>query len=157
MAQLELFASQQPATQEAVQFKSCIRCAKRCRVVPKANPNASIFVMGDMKTGKYCAECLVVDFFKNFDIGPSSAMGKEYFDHSLPQPEWRKETGDPDRRFDPECLRLPHVQEQFAAIVEVAKQTCNAELNTGDFDWDEVIANWHLPFPQKPNKRKGES
>ena len=57
--------------------KNCIRCGIRCRTVPKRNPNASMFVKGDMKTGKFCANCLVVDFFKNCDTGPSSSLGAE--------------------------------------------------------------------------------
>lgn len=140
--------------QQQEQFKNCERCAKRCRVEAKANPRASIFVKGDMKTGRFCGECLIVDFFKNFDLGPSSALGKEYFDHSLPQPEWRKDVGDKDVRFDPESLREPHVQQHMLQIIETAKRVHDAELEFGEIDWDEVIANWHLPFHEKPKGRK---
>lgn len=146
MAQAELF-------KEPQQFKNCIRCAKRCRVEGNKDPNASIFVKGDMKTGKFCAECLIVDFFKNFAIGPSSALGKEYFDHALPQPEWRKEVGDKDKRFDPASLREPHVQEHMLAIIQTAARVHGAQLTFEEIDWDEVIANWHLPFPEKPKGR----
>jgi hypothetical protein len=134
--------------------KQCERCAKRCRVVDKKNPNANYFVRGDMKTGRFCAECLIVDFFKNFDLGPSSALGAEYFDHSLPQPEWRSEVGDKYQRFNPEWLRLPHIQEQLRRIIEVAAAKHGAELSFDEVDWDEVIANWHLPFPKKGRGRK---
>lgn len=141
--------------QSATQYKSCERCAKRCRVEPSTDPHAQLFVKGDMKTGRFCAECLIVDFFKNFDLGPSSAFGKEYFDHSLPQPEWRKELGDSSKRFDPACLREPHVQQHMLHIIETAKRVYGAQLEFGEIDWDEVIANWHLPFPEK-RKRKGK-
>ncbi len=136
--------------------KNCERCEKRCRPVANVNPNANIFVKGDMKTGRYCVECLIVDFFKNFEMGPSSAMGAEYFDHNLPQPEYRKEQGDPDRRFDPACLRLPHIQEQMTAVLVAAQSEHGAELDPSEIDWDEVIANWHLPFPPKSKRRKNK-
>lgn len=144
----------EPSHGPPAQFKNCIRCQKRCRVVAKVNPNANLFVRGDAKTGKYCVECLIVDFFKNCEHGPSSAMGKEYFDHSAPWPEWRKEVGDKEKRFDPETLRDPTVQQQFNAIILAAQREHNAELAPGEFDWDEVIANWHLPFPEKKGKKK---
>lgn len=146
--------SQKNLFEPAPETKPCERCAKRCLVANKKNPHANVFVKGDMKTGRFCAECLIVDFFKNFDLGPGSAMGFEYFDHSLPQPEWRKGVGDKDQRFDPECLRAPHVQDCMRRILEAAKSQHNAELNFDEIDWDEVIANWHLPFPGKKKKRK---
>ena len=131
----------------------CTRCAKRCRIADKVNPNANYFVKGDEKTGRFCAECLMVDFFKNFDLGPSSAMGKEYFDHSIQQPEWRKQVGDKDNRFDPEAFRLPHIQHQMFSIIQ-ATQAMGGELTFEEIDWDEVIANWHLPFPEKKKPQK---
>jgi hypothetical protein len=138
---------------EPEQFKNCVRCNIRCRVAARVNPHANLFVKGDARTGKFCVNCLVVDFFKNCEHGPASAMGKEYFDHSLPQPEWRKEVGDSDRRFDPECLRDPAVQQQFAAIVAAARREYGAELVAEEIDWDEVVANWHLPFPPRKGNR----
>lgn len=137
-------------------IKNCVRCEKRCRAVAKVNHSANIFVKGDIKTGRFCVECLVVDFFKNFEIGPSSALGAAYFDHSLPQPEYHKETGDPDRRFDPECLRLSHIQQQMTAVFVAAQTHHGAELDPSEIDWDEVIANWHLPFPPKRKRRRGK-
>ena len=137
------------------QTKNCVRCAKRCRVAERRNPNANLFVKGDQKTGRFCAECVLVDFFKNSEHGPSSAFGKEYFDHSLPQPEWRRECGDSDRRFDPECLRLPHFQSMLRAILAAANSQYGAELSFDEIDMDEVIANWHLPFPER-KRRKGK-
>ena len=65
-----------------------------------------------------------------------------------------KETGDPDRRFDPECLRLPHVQKQMMAVFVAAQEHHGAELDHSEIDWDEVIANWPLPFSQKRQKQR---
>lgn len=133
--------SQQSLFPDAPQplVKNCVRCAKRCRVVDKANPNAQLFVKGDMKTGRFCTECLIVDFFKNFDYGGYPLM--EMLDRK-------------DKPFDPECFRLPHVQDQFGAIVVAAQKQFGAELSPEEIDWDEVIANWHLPFPEKPGRKK---
>lgn len=139
---------------ETPNIKNCERCAKRCRAVAKVNPKANIFVKGDMKTGRYCVECLIVDFFKNYEMGPAGALGLEFFDHSLPQPEWRKDVGDPDRRFAPESLRLPHIQKQMTAVIVAAQSHHGAELDPSEIDWDEVITNWHLPFPSKGRRRK---
>lgn len=140
--------------QEPYRFKNCARCGVRCRTVDKSNPMANYFVKGDARSGKFCANCLIVDFFKNFDLGPSSALGKEFFDSSLPQPKYRKELGDEDPRFDPESLRLPHIQAQLTNIILVAHRERGAELDPAEIDWDEVIANWHLPFPDKKGRRK---
>ena len=133
----------------------CVRCSKRCRVASKVNPRASLFVKGTAQTGRFCAECVFVDFLRNCDIGPATALGEHYFDPHKPQPEY--ERGKPDRRFDPETLRLPHVQSQIRAIVEAAARQYGAELTFAEIDWDEVIANWSLPFPARKQRRtKGE-
>lgn len=120
------------------EFKNCIRCGVRCRTVTKKNPDANVFVRGDMQTGRFCTNCLVTDFFKNFDLGPAGSLGPEYFDS-----------------FNPEGLRLPHIQQQFAAVVMAAKRSYGAELFADEIDWDEVIANWHLPFPETRRGKKG--
>ena len=128
--------------------KRCERCSKLCRVAEKRNPKSQLFVKGDRKTGRYCAECLVVDFLLNCDYGPQLN-------------ELAKLTGpgpgpfDATRTFDPEVFRLPHVQEQFAAIVLKAQEQYSAELMPDEFDWLEVIANWHLPFPKRTKRAKG--
>lgn len=44
----------------------------------------------------------------------------------------------------PEAFRLPHIQEQFERVLRAGN--CEA---VGQIDWDEVIANWELPFPRK--------
>ena len=118
--------------------KLCERCAKRCRVAAERNPNAALFVKGDARTGRYCAECVVVDFFKHCDIGPASALGAEFFGSD----------------FKADCLRLPHVQSLLREIITVAAREKGAELTWEEIDWDEVIANWHLPFPKKGRKKR---
>lgn len=131
MAQQELFAeggAQPPLV------KLCERCAKRCRAKPKRNPNAEYFVKGDMETGRWCAECMFTEFLTQNELGPASALGRDFW-----------------KTFDPQGLRLPHLQQQMCAIVSVAKQH-GGELDFAEIDWDEVIANWDLPFPEGPKR-----
>ena len=135
--------------------KHCLRCHKLCRVAAEKNPKANLFVKGTKKTGRYCTECLIVDFFQNCAIGPASAMGAEFFNHALPQPSWRKDCGDEDRRFDPESLRQPEIQGMMTKIIIAAQGQYAAELTPEEIDWLEVISNWNLPFPEKkPKQRK---
>lgn len=137
--------------------KNCTRCGIRCRCAEKVNSHANLFVKGDAKTGKFCVNCLVVDFFKNGEYGGQPIFEQHYMDPSLPQPEWRKEVGDKDVRFDPECLRMPHVQQQFAALAIAAMSSSGAELDPVEIEWDAVIKNWNLPFRSKKTKTKGDA
>jgi hypothetical protein len=152
MSQKSLFPTNNPKLPPGVVL--CTRCSKRCRAAEKVNPTATLFVKGTAKTGRYCAECLIVDFLRNCDTGPASALGMHFFDPSLPQPEYQKERREKDRRFDPESLRFPHVQAHMTAIIVAAQRQYGGELTPEEIDWDEVIANWHLPFPQKKRKRR---
>ena len=101
--------------------KNCERCAKRCRAAQQRNNDADLFVKGTVQTGRFCADCLVADFFKNCERGPLSGMGQEFAD-----------------RFDPESLRLPHIQDCFRSIIATAKTQFGAELTFEEIDWDEV-------------------
>jgi hypothetical protein len=107
-----------------------------------------MFIRGDMKHGKLCGSCLIVSFMRCKFYGLASAMGEEYFDPAVPQPEWRKEVGDPDARFDPECLRDSDFQQDLLKIIFAAQQEFHAELQERDIDWDAACRNWHLPFPE---------
>lgn len=147
----DLFADA-PEPDEPAPVKNCVRCHIRCRTVAKRNDAAQVFVKGTVQTGRFCTNCLVVDFYKNFELGPSSSLGKHYFDKSLPRPDW--DSRGPDRRFDPEYLLQPHLRKQFESMLFAAQSHYGAELTSDQIDWDEVVANWDLPFPETP-KRKG--
>jgi hypothetical protein len=64
--------------------------------------------------------CVVVRFFQD-----DGACG---IGHALP----------PD--FDPEGLKLPHIQQQFAQMLAIG---CS-ELTMAQIDWDKVIAKWSI-------------
>ena len=48
-------------------------------------------------------------------------------------------------RSGPRCLALPHIQQQFEAILRSA----GTDAAPGEIDWVKVAANWDLPFPRK--------
>ena len=81
-----------------------------------------------------CLECTVAALFHD--------VGENGIGHVLP------------KNFNPESLRLPHLQSQFARMMDVG----NSEADFSEIDWDEVIANWHLEFSasQKVSRRHGK-
>jgi hypothetical protein len=93
---------------------------KRCGVPGRGEPNPDSTARPFRKAAcGHCTACAVVLFFQDED-----SMGL-----ALP----------PD--FDPEGLRLPHVQQQFAKVLAVG----NSELQFADIDWGEVIRKWRMP------------
>ena len=48
-------------------------------------------------------------------------------------------------RSGPACLTLPHIQQQFEAILKIA----GTDAAPGEIDWAKVAANWKLPFKTK--------
>ena len=42
--------------------------------------------------------------------------------------------------FDPQGLKLPHIQKQFERLLSVGA----SELTMDEIDWDEVIRKWCL-------------
>lgn len=102
---------------------NCPRCQKRCLAGPDGNQEAR--PLRRARKGM-CLECCVSGIFQ------SNSMERG-IGFALP------------KNFDPEGLRLPHIQEQFSRVLQVGMSEANLE----DIDWDEVIANWGLPFPKK--------
>ncbi len=96
----------------------CRRCGDPCKTSPAGDPKARPFRKA--KRGN-CAACAVCIFFQSDD--PDEGLG-----FALP----------PD--FDPEGLRLPHLQKQFARVLIVG----GSELTMEQIDWDKVISKWTL-------------
>ncbi len=96
----------------------CRRCGKPCIGAPQKNSKARPF----RKAPKgLCAACAVCSFFQH-------ANGDRGIGFALPA------------NFDPEGLRLPHIQKQFERVLAVG---CS-ELTMDQIDWDEVIQKWDL-------------
>jgi hypothetical protein len=48
-------------------------------------------------------------------------------------------------RFDPQGLRLPHIQEHFRRVLAAG----GSELTIEEIKWEEVIRKWRLPAPAR--------
>lgn len=93
----------------------CQRCGCLANGTPSAKPDARMLRHA---TAGVCIECAVVLFIQrlsNMHV-PGAFRGL------------------------PESLRLPHVQEQFAAVMRAG----NAEASPEEVDWDRVIEVWSI-------------
>ncbi len=98
---------------------ACKRCGDPCQASP-VNKESKARPFRRASKGN-CTACAVCVFFQsdNPDIGIGFAL---------------------PLNFDPEGLKLPHLQEQFARILAVG----NSELKMEEIDWDEVIRKWRV-------------
>ena len=92
---------------------NCERCGRPARGA-SGNPDARL--LRRAQTG-VCVECGVVLFLQRL----ANMSTKGTIDFALP-----------------DGLRLPHVQEQFAKVLEVGKADARAE----DINWERVIELW---------------
>lgn len=98
---------------------ACKRCGRQCKGASTQAPNARPFKRA-MKG--HCANCAVTKFFRDDD---ENGLG-----FALPA------------GFDPQGLRLPHIQAQFLRVLQVG----GSEMGPEEIDWSVVIANWELPL-----------
>jgi hypothetical protein len=94
---------------------SCLRCGSPA-ISGSGSESARPFRRA--KRG-FCTPCAVCSFFQ--DENENHGIG-----FALPAD------------FDPQGLLLPHIQQQFARVLEVG----NSELTMEEIDWDQVIENW---------------
>jgi hypothetical protein len=128
----------QPAPQPAPQPSAanvvlCPRCGKRCRAEASSKPESRPFRKALVGM---CLECCVASLFQQ------PTADNQTLPYAL---SMAVKNG-----FKPDDLRLPHLQEQFERLLRVG----NSEADFGQIDWDEVIANWSLPFPELPKGKK---
>jgi hypothetical protein len=107
----------------AGQIVHCLRCAVPCRT-GKPDPEARILQISEGPCG-YCV---------NYDV-------TWFFMSTRPLLELIK--GADGENMGVNALRLPHIQEQFAAVMRAGF----AQVPPEAIDWLEIIANWYLPFP----------
>lgn len=99
---------------------TCQRCGDPC----KAEPGRATARPFRQATRGLCAACVVWAFFigdEDNGVGFALAHG-----------------------FNPQYLRLPHIQAQFSRVLTAG----NSELTMAEIDWDVVIAKWNLPAPK---------
>lgn len=94
---------------------SCQRCGVLARGAPSAKPDARMFRRA---TTGVCIECGAVLFVQRLQ----SMYGPDTF------------------RGLPESLRLPHVQEQFGALMRAG----NSEASPDEIDWERVVEVWSV-------------
>lgn len=94
----------------------CQRCGDPCRPSDQRASNARPFKRASRG---FCAPCAVCVFLQN--------DGENGIGFAIPD------------SFDPEGLRLPHIQKQFAAVLAAGA----SELTAAEISWDRVIAKWN--------------
>lgn len=99
----------------------CERCEALCKIAGAGNPDAKMLRRGKEPKG-LCINCAVHDYLRNtYPINMQLA-----------------ESG-------PKALLLPHIQEQFTAIM----RTAPSDAQPDEINWNLVVENWNLPFPHK--------
>lgn len=98
----------------------CERCDVRCKVAGPGNPKAKM--LRRSKDTGLCINCAVHDWLRN----------------TYPVNMLLASSG-------PQALALPHIQEQFTGIMRVGL----ADAMPDEINWNLIIENWDLPFPQK--------
>lgn len=111
---------------------NCLRCHVRCRLGPSPNPEA--LLLRYAKTAGYCPNCALTDWLKRHVTREAEPWG--------PHGNWMAP-------MLPDGLALPHIRELIVRCVLVGK----ADMKPHEIDWDEVVANWHLPFPEKVKRK----
>jgi hypothetical protein len=102
----------------------CERCGARYRVAGPGNEDARLLRHAAEAKG-FCATCAAHDWLMTIAIG-------EMLNNSGPR-----------------MLLLPHIREQFAAIMLAG----NADAKPDEINWNLMVENWDLPFPKASAKR----
>lgn len=102
----------------------CDRCGVPCRVATESNEDARLLQASTVPQG-YCASCGVAHFLQV--ISPMGQLIK-----------------------DPQMLLAPHVQAQFAKLMQAG----NADAKPEEIIWDKVVKDWALPFPDQAKKSR---
>ena len=102
----------------------CERCGLSLRLAPKPQSKAKMLRRSTRAKG-LCATCAAHNWLRN----------------TYPCNMLLAESG-------PKGLELPHIQRQFANIMQAA----GADAQPDEIDWNSMIENWQLPFshPVKP-------
>jgi hypothetical protein len=103
------------------QVAFCDRCGRMLRVAGPHNPDARMLVRAKEPHG-YCINCATHDWLRN----------------TYPVNMQLAEKG-------PRILLYPHIRELFGYLL----QTANADAKLDEINWNLIVENWELPFPDK--------
>jgi len=101
---------------------NCERCGAKCKVDPLHGSRAKILKRSKVPKG-LCINCAVHDFLRNTYPVNMLLAGMR----------------------NPECLLLPHLQQQFAVIL----RSGFSDAKSSEINWRLIIDKWDLPFPNK--------
>jgi len=100
---------------------NCLRCGFKCLVDSVRGSRATMLKRSNEPKG-LCINCAAHDVLRN--LYPANLILA---------------------RSGPKGLDLPHIQQQFEALLKIA----GTDAMPGEINWSIVIANWNLPFPNK--------
>jgi hypothetical protein len=108
------------------QVVPCMRCGVPCRVATESNEEARLLQASTVPQG-YCVDCGVAHFLQ-----VESPMGQHI--------------------KDPQMLLAPHVQAQFARVMQAG----GSDARPQQIDWERVVRDWTLPFraPRRGSRRE---
>jgi hypothetical protein len=101
---------------------NCRRCGAKCKVDPVPGSKAKMLKRSAQPEG-LCINCAVHDFLRNTYPVNMLLAGMR----------------------SPECLLLPHLQQQFADILKSGF----SDAKPDEINWRQIVDNWDLPFPNK--------
>jgi len=104
-----------------MQELKCVRCGRICQSGETNNPDARPFRRA--RSG-LCPDCAVTNFLLCPEL---EALRIGLLREGI------------------KTLKNPNIQAQFAEILRVG----GSEMNPDEIDWDNVIAQWNLPWPKK--------
>lgn len=100
---------------------NCERCGAQLKVDAVPGSNAKMLRRSKEPKG-LCVNCAIHDFLR----------------HTYPPNILLAQSG-------PKVLLIPHIQKQFAEIMLAGF----ADAQPDEIDWNRIVDNWELPFPQK--------
>lgn len=107
---------------ETEQKCQCGRCGRSCKVNHVPGSKARMLKRSKVPKG-LCINCAVHDFLRNTYPVNMLLAGMR----------------------NPECLILPHLQQQFAGIL----RSDFSDAKPSEINWRLIVDNWELPFPNK--------
>lgn len=107
---------------------TCPRCGQPCLARESDNDEARLLKhTADMSVG-LCGNCAVQEFL----------MSVETLKYAI-------------EKQGPQILLWDAFQEQFVEIMKVGF----ADMNPAEINWELIVENWELSFPERKKRRKG--
>jgi hypothetical protein len=110
-----------------IQVVPCDRCGIPCKVAEKGNEDARLLRKSTKPQG-YCPDCGVAHFLQVI-----SPMGQLIHDPA-------------------KQLLWEPAQKQFAEVMRAG----GADMKPEEINWEKVVTNWALPFPEQAKRKRGK-